>query len=30
MTQVRIHTTRGEMPAHVAVPAGEGPWPAWS
>jgi carboxymethylenebutenolidase len=27
MTQVRIHTTRGEMPAHVAVPAGEGPWP---
>lgn len=27
MTDVHIPTTAGEMPAHLAVPAGSGPWP---
>jgi carboxymethylenebutenolidase len=27
MTDVSISTTRGEMPVHVATPAGDGPWP---
>ena len=27
MTDVVIPTERGEMPAHLAVPEGDGPWP---
>jgi carboxymethylenebutenolidase len=27
MTAVRIATTQGEIAAHLAVPAGVGPWP---
>ncbi|MGY1617087.1 dienelactone hydrolase family protein [Geodermatophilus sp. SYSU D00691] len=27
MTEVRIPTADGEMPAHLAAPAGAGPWP---
>jgi carboxymethylenebutenolidase len=28
MIDVTIRTPTGDMPAHVAVPAGAGPWPA--
>jgi carboxymethylenebutenolidase len=27
VTDVKIRTPNGEMPAYVAVPAGAGPWP---
>jgi carboxymethylenebutenolidase len=27
VVEVRIRTSRGEMPAYLAVPAGDGPWP---
>jgi dienelactone hydrolase len=27
MTDVSIRTSRGEMPAYLATPAGDGPWP---
>lgn len=28
MTDVTIRTSTGDMPAYVATPAGDGPWPA--
>ena len=28
MTDVTIRTPTGDMPAYVATPAGDGPWPA--